>query len=327
MYPGPAHLPGVSLVSIFVSAVLPVVAIAGVGYVFGRVRDVDSDPLAAVTVHVLTPALAFHSIGTTDLANATLARVAVGLVALVLVMGVLAEVVGRLLGVPEPFRSALVLLAAFSNSGNYGVPLSEFVFGPTGRSTALVYMTGQVVLMYTVGVYVATRSSATDWTDGVKRVARIPLVYAVLAALVGRSADVLPAADTAAMETVALVGDAAIPLMLVVLGVELAHTDYVATLRATGAATVLRMVVAPVVAVAVALLVGFDDAVVGQTYVLVSSTPAAVTPLVLLIEFGDTSPVDGVTVSEFASTVVLVTMLVSVPTVTLLVSLLQSGLV
>lgn len=323
----PSYLPDVALGSIFVSAILPVVAVAGVGYLFGVVRDVDAGPLAAVSVHVLTPALAFHSIATTELAGGTIARVALGLGAFVVAMAVLAELAARLVGIDEPFRSAIVLFAAFSNSGNYGVPVSEFAFGAVGRSTALVYMTAQIVCMYTVGVYVAARSSASDWTEGVRRVVTVPLVYAVAAALVARRFSLLPAADGVAMETVGLVGDAAIPMMLIVLGLELARSEHVATLRATGTVTALRLGVAPALSVGVALLLDFGDPTVARTFVLESATPAAVIPLVLLVEFGDTSPVDGVTVSEFAGTVVLVTTLLSVATVTVLVGLLRSGLV
>ncbi|PSQ05626.1 permease [Halobacteriales archaeon QS_4_69_31] len=316
-----------SLVDVLVSAVLPVVVVAALGYGIGRIQGIDSDPIAAVTVHVLTPALAFHSIATTELSGGTLARIVGGLVAFIVVMTVVAELAGRLAGIEEPFLSALVLLAVFPNSGNFGIPLSEFAFGAVGRSAALVYMTGEAVLMYTVGVYVAARSGVASWTAGVRRVATVPLVYAVLAALAGRALGLVPPVDSTAMGTVQLVGDAAIPMMLLVLGIELARTDYGATLRAVGTATVLKMGVAPVVAVALALALGFGDATVARTFVVESAAPSAVTSLVLLIEFGDTDPVDGVTVAEFASTVILVSVVLSVPILTVLIALLQAGLV
>jgi predicted permease len=92
------------------------------------------------------------------------------------------------------------------------------------------------------------------------------------------------------METVGLVGDAAIPLMLVILGIELARTDYAAALGSVGTATALKMAVAPVVGLGVSLALGFGDETVARVFVLESATPAAVTPLILLIEFGDRSP-------------------------------------
>ncbi|WP_436909243.1 AEC family transporter [Halosimplex marinum] len=318
-----------SLLSIFGSAILPVVGMAGLGYVLGRAKDVDVDPLNTTVVYVLAPALVFHSVATTDLSGATLAGIAAGVTAFTLVMTVIAEAVGRLAGVREPILSALVLVSVFSNSGNYGIPLSEFAFGATGRSTAVIFLTTQSVLVYTVGVYIAARSGSDDWTEGLRRVFTVPLVYAVAAALAGRELDVLPSEGSTLMETVGMLGNASIPLMLIILGIELARTDYGATLRTVGTATVLKMAVAPVVAVGIlaagAAGAGLENRTVARVFVLEASTPSAVTPLILLIEFGDSTPVDGVTVSEFASTVVLVTTLVSLPALTLLISLLQSG--
>ncbi|WP_123538303.1 AEC family transporter [Halosimplex salinum] len=314
-----------SLVSIFASAILPVVGMAALGYVLGWAKDVEVDALNTTVVYVLAPALVFHSVATTDLSGAILLDIALGVTLFTLAMTVVAELVGRAVGVREPLLSALVLVTVFSNSGNYGIPLSEFAFGETGRSTAVIFLTTQSVLIYTVGVYIAARSGSEDWTEGVERVFTVPLVYAVAAALAGREFDLLPAAESTAMETVGLLGDSSIPVMLIILGIELARTDYGATLRTVGTATVLKMVVAPVVGIGLALAIGFDNPTVGRVYILETATPSAVTPLILLIEFGDSTPVEGVTVSEFASTVVLVTMLVSIPAMTLLISLLQSG--
>ena len=318
--------PDVSLVSIFVSAILPVVAMAGLGYVLGWWKDVEVDALNTTVVYVLAPALVFHSVATTELSGGTLAQIVAGVTAFTLAMAVIAEAVGRAVGVREPLLSALVLVSAFSNSGNYGIPLSEFAFGAAGRSTAVIFLTTQSVLIYTVGVYIAARSGSENWTEGLKRVFSVPLVYAVAAALLGRELAVLPAAGTTAMETMGLLGEASIPLMLIILGIELARTDYGATLRTVGTATVLKMAVAPLVGVAVATVVAFESPTVSAVFVLECSTPSAVTPLILLIEFGDSTSVGGVTVSEFASTVVMTTMLVSIPAMTILISLLQSGL-
>jgi len=315
----------VSLVSIFASAILPVVALAFVGFLLGRWKEIDADPLNTVTVYVLAPALAFDSIATSPLGGATLARIALGVTVFTLLMVAVAELVGRAIRVEEPLLSALVLVSIFPNSGNYGIPLSEFAFGATGRSTAVVFMTAQGVLLYTVGVYIAARSGAGSWTAGVRRVFAVPLVYAVAAALAGRALDLVPPVDGSAMTTVGLVGDSAIPVMLLILGIEVAGSDYTAALREVGAATFLKMAVAPLVGVVVALAAGFGDDTVARVFVLEAAAPSAVTPLILLIEFGDSSRVEGTTVSEFASTVVLATMLVSVPVMTVLISLLQGG--
>ena len=315
-----------SLLSIFASAILPIVAIAAAGAVVGRARDVDPGALNTVTVYILAPALAFHSLATTSLGGGTLLRVVAAVVVFHLVMIGVAEAVGRALGESETLLSALVLVSAFPNSGNYGIPVSEFAFGATGRSTAVLFMTTQGVLIYSVGAYVASRSAGDSGLRGVRRVFELPLVYAVAAALVLRWADAVPSADSTLMTTIDLLGTAAIPLMLLILGIQLARTDYGRTIRSVSTATLLRMAVSPVVGVGIALLVGFANPTVGRVFVLETAMPAAITPLILVIEFGGAS-VDGVDVAQFVGTAVLVTTLVSVPTVTLVVALLESGAV
>jgi hypothetical protein len=313
-----------SLLSIFATAILPIFAISVVGFALGRVRDVDPGPLNTVTVYVLAPALVFHSLATTELAAGTLADVVLAVVAYHAVMILVAEGVGRVLGGTTTGISAIVLVSAFPNSGNFGVPVSEFAFGETGRATAVLYLTAQAVLMYTVGVYVASRGNSEGALAGVRRVFTVPLVYAVLAALAARALNLVPPTGSTAMATLKLVGDSAIPVMLLILGLQLAETNYGATLRQVGTATVLKMGVAPLVAAGVALVVGFSDPTVGRVFVLESAMPAAITPLILLVKFGE-GEVGGVPVESFVSTAVLVTTLVSVPVLTGVIALLDAG--
>jgi hypothetical protein len=178
--------------------------------------------------------------------------------------------------------------------------------------------------MYTVGVYIAARGNSEGALAGVRRVFTVPLVYAVLAALGMRALEVVPPTGTTAMATLKLVGDSAIPVMLLILGLQLAETDYGAALRQVGIATVLKIGVAPIVAAGVALVIGFSDPTVGRVFVLESAMPAAITPLILLVEFGE-GDVGGVPVESFVSTVVLVTTLVSLPVLTGIIALLNAG--
>ncbi|MFB6103078.1 MAG: AEC family transporter [Haloplanus sp.] len=315
-----------SLLSIFATAILPIITLAGVGFVLGRRRELDINPLNTVTVYVLVPSLIFHSIATATLAESTLVRIGAATATYMVTMIVVAGVVGRLTGEREPILSALVLVSAFPNSGNYGIPLSEFAFGADGRSTAVVYLTVQAILLYTIGVYIAGRGGGTRGLGGMKRVLKIPLVYAVAAAFVVRWLGVVPPTEGTAMRTLALVGNASIPLMLLILGIQLADTDYGAALSRVGTATVLKMVVAPAVGIGIALLVGFQNPTVARTFVLECATPAAITPLLLVVEFGGESPDDGLSVAEYVSTTVLVTTILSVPALTLLIAALEAGL-
>jgi predicted permease len=313
----------VSLLAIFGTAILPIITVAGVGFVLGHRQDLEADTLNTVTIYVLVPALIFHSLTTSDLDGDALVGITLGVFIFIGVMTVITEGIGRSLGEVEPLLGSLVLVSVFSNAGNLGIPVSEFAFGETGRATAVVYIVGQSVAMYTLGIYLAARGDGEDWRAGARTVFMIPLIYAVALALLVRWAGLVPPDDSAAMETVGLVGEAAIPLMLLVLGIELSHTDYGNVLRRVSLVVVLKLLIAPVVAVGVALLIGFEDATVARVFVLESSMPAAVTTVILTGEFS--APGEGIDAEEFAGTAILVTTLLSIPLLTLLIGALEAG--
>ena len=315
-----------SLVGIFAGAVLPIVALVGAGALLGRVKTVDVEPLSTVTLYVLVPALVFHSLATTELSGTAVGKLLVGVTVFLVLMTGVSELVGRLLGEAEPLHSALVLAATFPNSGNFGIPLSEFAFGATGRATAVVFLVGQSVVAYTLGVVVASRAGGARGRTAVGEVFRLPLVYAVLAAGLVRWLGVVPPAGSTAMATVKLAGDASIPLMLLLVGIELARVEYGAALRTVAAANGLKLLVAPVAGAGVALALGFADPTVARVFVLECATPVAVTSLILLVEFGEGS-VGGVTAPQFVSSAVLTSTLLAVPVLTVLIAVLESGVV
>lgn len=316
------------LTAAFTDAVGPILAVAAVGYLLGWKTDVEVGPINTVGLYVLVPALAFHSIATTNLGGGEVARLSIGVVAYALVMLAVAWGVGRLTGESGPLLGALMLAAAFPNSGFVGIPLSEFAFGEVGRTTAVLYLTVQNLVVYTLGVYVASRSADASRgpLSAVREIFRLPLLYAVLAGVAVRWLDLVPAGGSPAMETIALVGDASIPVMLLILGAQLAATDVRAVSRSV-APSVLKLAIAPVVGLGLALALGFSDPTVAKVFVLECATPAAVIPLALTIEYAGEVTGDGITAPEYLSTAIFTTTVAGVVVLTALVAALQAGLV
>ena len=107
--------------------------------------------------------------------------------------------------------------------------------------------------------------------------------------------------------------------------------------RDVALANVVRLVVTPVVAVPVVLAFGFTNPDVARVVLLEASTPVAVSTVILAVEFGGDVSESGEQVKgktqtrrsldpDYASTAVLTTTLASIVTVTLLIEVLQSGL-
>lgn len=283
------------LLEIFVSAVLPIIAVVVVGFILGEVKTIDPGPLGTVTVYVLAPALVFHTLVVTDLPLGDILRVGVGVLAFTLVMVVGSDLVGRTAGRREPVLGSIVLVAAFPNAGNLGIPISNIAFGSVGRQTAVLFFSVQLLLMYTVGTYLAARSGGNSGLAGVKKVFAIPLIYVVVAAGVLRAVGLNPPANADAVQTIGLVGNSAIPIMLLLLGIQLARTDYGAVLSRTGLCTGLRLLAAPIVGLAIGHGLGFEMVTVARVFVLETAMATAVTPLILVMEFAPDSSRGGIT--------------------------------
>jgi predicted permease len=204
---------------------------------------------------------------------ATLARLEVGpeafsqmaLAGLVTVVAtiVVAAVALKLVGYSQ---SVYLPSLVFGNTGNIGLPLCLFAFGEEGLALAIVFFTVFLVIQFTFGIWVSAGHSS------IRILLRTPLVWA---ALVGMSLQQLGISLPIWIgNSVVLIGDLAIPLMLLTLGVSLAKLK-VTSLGRSVALSVGRLVIGLAVGLAVAELLGMEGAARG-ILILESTMPVAV---------------------------------------------------
>ena len=314
---------GESLLTVLTSAVGPPLAIAAAGYLLGRWKDVDIEPLSTVTIYLLMPALVFHSITTMPISPETAGALVATMVAFTGVLAVVAGTVGSLAGESGVVLRGGAMAAAIPNAGNFGIPVATFAFGDVGRTTAVLFVLVQNVLMYTVGVYALSSGGEETHLAALKRVLALPLTWAVGLAGVVLALGVVPPEGGPVMGTVSMVGDASIPVFLVILGLQLADMRPASALRRTLPMVGVKVLVAPVVALAAVLAVGVTDSTAARAFVMLAAGPAGVTPLVLAVEFGDSDA--DLTAAEYVGTVIFLTILGSLPVVTGLIVLLRTG--
>lgn len=312
---------------VFVSSIAPVIALITVGFLVDRVGEIDTGSLNVLTLYVLTPALVFHSIALTDLDVDALLLVSVGVVVFVTAMVSIGWLFCSVAGTDESVLSPLLLITTFGNTGGLGIPLADFAFGETGRQTAVLFAAVHGALVFTFGLYLASKTGGTSGTASLKRVFKYPLVYAVGAAVGVRALGVVPPADSVAMETVGLVGESAIPLMLLILGIQLSQTSYRRAVSLTTTPMLFRFGVSPLVGTALVLGLGFQNAIVARVFVLLTAMPVAIAPVIFAVEFAEETRIRGVTVPQFVSASVFVTTLASIPVLTVVVVILKSGVI
>ena len=199
----------------------------------------------------------------------------------ILAMGVVAFVTSRLLRLSRMSTVVLLMTVMFVNGGNYGLTLNQLRYGDEGLSRSIVYFVVSTVLVYTVWVFIAS-AGRSDWRESLRRLLRVPAVYAVAAALLVYFAGI--SVPSPLMKGVEVAAAGAVPAMLIVLGMQMANLENLSALRFSSLASFLRLVIGPLVALLVANLVGLQG-LNRATSIIEASMPTAVITTVLATEF------------------------------------------
>lgn len=301
------------LVEIFTADLLPVFAIAGVGFLLARFARVHVQAVSRLTFHALAPALVFNVLVTSTLDRVQFGRMALFYVLVTMSAAVMARIVAIPLRLDRQALSAFVLVVVCSNSGNYGLPVALLAFGREALAFASVYFVSSAIFSYTGGILVAA-SGRRSVRDALLGVARVPAVYGAVAAAVTMSLGVQ--APSSIMRPIAMLSDAALPMMILVLGMQLERATMPERPIVVAVAVALSLIATPLAAIGLAHLVGLGGAAF-QAGVLQASMPTAVITTILALEF-DVLP-------TFVTSVVCVATLLSPITVTLLIAYLQRG--
>jgi len=271
----------VTLLSILVSDILPIFAIALIGFLLERRVAGSVRTLSAITFNALSPCLVFNQLVTSRLSGSEVGKMALYCVMLTAGMGIAGWLSSMMLGLERKELSSFLLVVLFSNSGNYALPLILFAFGPEALAHASVYFVTSAILVYTVGVFIAARGGQ-DLGGAAKRLLRVPALYALAAA--GILSLLHVTAPRALMRPVGMLSDAALPMMLLILGMQLKRAVVPHRPRVVGTAVALSLIVSPLIGFGLTLLLGFSGAARASAITL-ASMPAAVVTTVLALEF------------------------------------------
>ncbi len=295
--------------SIFSTVLLPLVLSAGLAFLLARFVAINPRPLSQVTFYLFSPALAFVSLAGTTLAPELLGRLVLLKVLSFLVMLPLAQWMANRLKLPAAASSAFVLAVLFGNSGNYGLSVNEYAFGQPGLTLAVICYVTDNMLVNSFGVYIAARGRAS-MRQAVQSVFRNPALYAVTLGLaVHQFGWQTPLPIWRGLESLSR---AAVPAMLVVLGMQLATMSLArGHWRTVGVASVMRLILAPLLAFALVIPLGLTG-LPRQVAIVETAVPTAVMTSIVASQY-EAEP-------GLVASIVLVSSLVSLVTVTALLA-------
>ena len=270
------------MLSIFASVVLPVFIVAGFGFLLERRFRMPVVPVNQVVLYVLMPCFIFTSLLPVDFRSDEPLRIGVFAVLLTVAMIGVALLVAGLLRLDRVTTSALVLTAAFPNLGNYGLSVVLLAYGTEGVRYGTILLAVQMLFGLTLAVFIASSGSAS-LRRSLGEVARQPALYAVVAALaLGFTRVPVPAPIATA---IALPAQAAIPVMLLVLGMQISGTARIEAPRLVSAAVVTRLAVGTLVGVALAAALGIGG-VARDVMIVGAAMPTAVFTILTATQFG-----------------------------------------
>jgi len=267
---------------VLTNVIVPVIIVAGAGFLFARLTRFDVTPLTRLSFYILTPSLIFNSMLNRSISLSDLGEV--GLFVLIM-QGLLAGIAflgTRWTGWDSDTKTSAVLSLSFNNCGNYGLPVLLFAFGEAGFTIGVVYMVAHMVYQIVFGVGIASWHKGMSIRDVVMRILRVPWLYAFALAIVVRLLSLeLPQVLARPVE---LVAGAAIPVQLLLLGISLSTVRIGKLLREAVPISLAKLIIPPLLAWGVATILGVDG-LLRAVLILQASTPTAINALILSLQY------------------------------------------
>ena len=296
------------MLDVLAEVILPVLAVAVVGGWVCRRLGIGAQPVSSLAFFLFSPALVYSSMSTIELGGSDTLRIAAVTAGGAAITTVLALAVAAALGHDAETRAAIAVTAGMPNAGNLGLPVSLLAFGAQGLQVAIVVFVTSSFIVNSLGVGVVARARGSA-----RRIAadllRVPALWAAVAGFAVNTLDLdLPAVIATGSETL---GEAAVPVMLVVLGLQLRLDTSLEGLGSVATSVVIRLVGGPIAAYVLASALGLEE-VTRDTLVVLGGMPAAVYTTILATQFRVRPPL--------VTRTVVVGTLASVATLTVLIA-------
>ncbi|MDE2803133.1 MAG: AEC family transporter [Chloroflexota bacterium] len=298
------------VLNVFLDIIMPVVLAILCGMALCHFKKTAIEPISQAALYLFSPALVLLGMADTDLPLESMGKIVAFGALLTVAMYVISRVVGFALRMDRAAQSSVLLAVLVMNAGNLSLPIVSLAFGDAGLDRALVLFAVIALSAATLGVYIAAHGQQGG-AAAFKAVLQQPIAYAAVGGLALNLLGLeLP---SMALNATELLANAAFPAMLMVLGGNLLQHRGITEWRTVAVATALRLWVGLAVGYGLLLLLGVDE-LTRNALLVTSCAPTAVIVIVLSTEFNARPAV--------ATGAVVVTTVLSLPTLTALLSIL-----
>ena len=281
--------------------VAPVFILAAIGFSWVKIGwsyEIEFVTRLAMTLSV--PALIFVALMKANISADTLSNLFLSSLIAYLFLALIFWITGKIFKLNMATYWAPLI---FGNTGNLGLPLAMFAFGEVGLGYAVVVFAVMAIGSFSIGVWMVSGGGS------INKVFKEPMVWAtLLGALFLIQGWQTPKWATNTLE---LLGQMAIPLMLITLGVALARLKINLISRAI-ILSILKLCVSVCVAWIIGIYFELND-IAFAVLVMQIATPVAVTSYLLAQKYGaDANEVAGLVIASTALSVFALPVLLAV---------------
>ncbi|MDD4319104.1 MAG: hypothetical protein PHW10_02150 [Candidatus Peribacteraceae bacterium] len=261
---------------VLVVKLIPLYALIALGWFAGVVLKVHRDSIAFLLIYILTPIVILDGMLSVQLSAATLS-LPFFFWALCTVICIASFICAKFFWINET-RNLAAFASANGNTGYFGIPVAIALFGTGALGPLVLGSLGFILYENTVGFFVLSRGTFTI-RESLRKVVRLPAMYALFFGLFLRLAHVAPSA--AVFDTIASVRGAYGVLGMMVIGLGLAGMRRDAfDLRLVGFTHAVKFILWPLLVVGLlrldARFFHFYDPALHPVMLLLSMVPLAV---------------------------------------------------
>lgn len=296
---------------IILNVILPVFLLIGIGAFLHRKFNFDMGTLSKLNSYLLLPAVGFANVYQSEMGGSTLLLILSFLVLQNLCLMAISTGISKQFkferGLSSTFKNSVVL----SNSGNFGLPVSQLVFqhNPLGLSIQVVVKIFQNLLTYTYGLFNSVSVSSRG-IKAMKVFLKNPVLYAFLLGLILQAASIsIPDFLWTPIESIS---NAFLAIALLTLGAQSAFLKIYRFSTPLILSLFGRLVLSPCIAFMVIIILNLEGTT-AQALFIASSFPTSRNSSLFALEYGNHP--------EYAAQAVLMSTLCSMVTVTTVVYL------
>jgi len=259
------------------NVLMPTFVVILVGYLFGKIAKLNMSALVEVSFYIGLPALTFVSMTNTKIILIDATKIWAAALIIMLGCWIIAWVIFKII---RQKHSGLYIPIALMNTRVIPFAIIYLTYGSEGLYAGTLFYIPNILLLCTLGVYVA---SGKHWKDSIKEVFRVPAIYATLIGLLFNLLDI--PVPKLVLEPLSFIGTMVIPLSLLVLGRNLS------VVKLTSLPTTL---LSSFIRVGVGLLLGFLtvnlfnlSGILRSVVILDSAMPAAVMSVTLATKYNN----------------------------------------